>query len=317
MDASEKTAEILVERGSSLDEWSDVIRQRFVALQIAQQSSTDMAGVIRTRHLGHLQASAVSSSPQIFTRTKRMAATGDCELFSLGLVDRGTGYLEQDGRRCAVSDGSFAIYETSRPFSWALTGDWRIFVFTWPRDSVVFSESELRALTASTVPGTTGVGSMVSPLLRGLLRVDTGVSTEGAARFASEIAELAVIAAGEVSRESADTDAGRRRLREIQTFIEQHLTDPALSPTLIANEFFMSARTLHRLFAHHGLTVAAWIKDRRLEAARRALIAAGSSTVPVHQIAARYGFSTVALFSRSFAARYGQNPTTYRSNARG
>lgn len=316
MDASDHTADVLVERGRSLDEWVAVVRQRFVTLQIAPQSSSDVAGVVRTRHIGHLQASAVCSTPQTFTRTKRMAATGDCELFALGLVDRGTGYLEQDGRTCAVSNGSFAIYETDRPFSWSLTGDWRIFVFTWPRDSVAFSSLEMRKLTAATVPGTTGVGSMVSPLLRGLLPVGAGISLAGAARFASEIAELSVIAAGENCREPVDVDAGRGQLREIQTFIEQHLTDPALTPPAIAREFHMSTRTLHRLFALHGLTVAAWIKDRRLEGARRALVASGSSVLPVHQIAARYGFSTVALFSRSFATRYGQSPSTYRAIAR-
>lgn len=312
MDATPQAPDVLVERGRSLDEWTGVIRQRFVALQIAQHSTSDVAGEVRTRHLGHLQASAVHSTPQTFTRTKRLAAAESSELFALGLVDRGTGYLEQDGRTCAVSDGSFAIYETSRPFSWSLTGDWRIFVFTWPRDSVIVSAEELRRQTAITVPGAAGVGSMVSPLLRGLLSGGGGVSPEGAARLASEIAELSVIAVGETWRRDCVDDA-RQDLREIQAFIEAHLADPLLTPSSIAQEFYMSTRTLHRLFAHHGLTVAAWIKDRRLEAARRALASPRSRSVPIHDVAARYGFSTVAFFSRSFAARYGQSPTAYRS----
>jgi AraC-like DNA-binding protein len=317
MDVSQEASDVVVERARSLDEWTAVIRQRFVALQIAQHTAADMSGVVRTRHLGHLQASAVVSAPQTFTRTKRLASdAGEGELLALGLVDRGTGHLQQDGRTCAVAGGSFALYETSRPFSWSLSGDWRIFVVTWPRESVAFSDAELRRLLASAVPGNAGVGRLVSPMLRGLVRDDPGISPAGAARFASEIAELSLIAAGETRREPAEVDAGRDRLREIQVFIEQHLVDPALTPPRIAQEFYMSARTLHRLFAQHGLTVTAWIKDRRLEAARRALSAPGSGQTPVGEIATRHGFSTAAYFSREFTARYGQSPRSYRSQAR-
>jgi AraC-like DNA-binding protein len=314
MDLNQEASGVLVERATSLDEWTAVIRQRFVALQIAEHSPSDMAGVVRTRRVAHLQASAVSSTPQTFTRTKRLsAAAGEGEMLALGLVDRGTGHLQQDGRTCAVSDGAFALYETSRPFSWSLSGDWRIFVFTWPRDTLAFCESELRPLIASAVSGNAGVGRLVSPMLRELVREDDGLSPAGAARFATEIAELSLIAVGETRREASELDASRGQLQEIQVFIEQHLADPALTPPRIAQEFYLSARTLNRLFAQHGLTVAAWIKDRRLDAARRALTAPGSRPVPVGEIAARCGFSTAAFFSREFTARYGLSPRSYRN----
>lgn len=317
MDPSQEASDVVVERAGSLDEWTAVIRQRFVALQIAQHTAADLAGVVRTRQVGHLQASAVASTPQTFTRTRRLASSaGEGELLALGLVDRGTGQLQQDGRTCAVAGGSFALYETSRPFSWSLSGDWRIFVVTWRRDSVAISDAELRQLVAAPVSGSAGVGRLVSPMLRGLVREGGGISPAGAARFASEIAELSLIAAGETRREPVELDASRDKLREIQVFIEQHLVDPELTPSRIAQEFYMSARTLHRLFAQHGLTVAAWIKHRRLEAARRTLTAPGSCNAPVGEIATRHGFSTAAYFSREFTAYYGQSPRSYRAQAR-
>ena len=249
MDPHQHSSDVVLERARSVDEWVALIRQRFVALEIAQHAPSDLGGTVRTRRLAHLQASAVSSTPQTFTRTKRLAAAGEGELLALGLVDRGTGYLQQDGRTCTVGGGSFALYETSRPFSWSLSGDWRIFVLTWPRDAIAFSGSELRTLIASTVAGNAGVGRLVSPMLRGLVRDGAGLSPTGSARFASELAELALIAAGETRRETAELNAGRNQLQEVQVFIEQHLVDPELTPAHIAQEFYMSARTLHRLFA--------------------------------------------------------------------
>ena len=69
---------------------------------------------------------------------------------------------------------------------------------------------------------------------------------------------------------------------------------------------------LHRLFQHDGITVAAWIREQRLERARRDLADPALRAVPVHQIAARWGFSHAAVFSRAFRAGYGVAPNDYR-----
>ncbi|EID79984.1 MULTISPECIES: helix-turn-helix domain-containing protein [Rhodococcus] len=107
-------------------------------------------------------------------------------------------------------------------------------------------------------------------------------------------------------------ERGGERLREIQAFIEAHLTEPALTHDRIAQEFFISPRTLHRLFAQGGYTVSAWIKNRRLEASRRALGSPASRNLAINEIGSRFGFSTPAYFSREFTARYGVSPRRYR-----
>lgn len=100
--------------------------------------------------------------------------------------------------------------------------------------------------------------------------------------------------------------------QQVRAYIETHLDDPALGPQRIAQEFFLSPRTLHRLFARHGLTVHAWIKQRRLEACRRALTAPGSQHSSVTEVATRYGFRDSAVFSRAFSRAYGASPSRYR-----
>jgi AraC-like DNA-binding protein len=78
----------------------------------------------------------------------------------------------------------------------------------------------------------------------------------------------------------------------------------------------MSTRTLHRLFARHGLTVAGWIKTRRLEGCRRALHASPRSPQPIREIAARHGLLNASYFSREFTQMYGESPRQYRSRTR-
>ena len=247
-----------------------------------------------------------------------MISAGGHELLALGLVERGTGYLEQDGRSCVVSGGDFALYDTSRPFTWSLAADWRLRVYTWPRESITLTEPDSQQLTATAVPGSVGVGRFLSPMLARLARTDAGLSPAGSIRLgAGEVAELSIIATLEAGPRVEHERSDREQLREIQTFIEQNLADPALTPPRIAQEFYMSARTLHRLFARHGLTVAAWIKNRRLEACRRALVSPASKTVPINEIASRFGFSNQAFFSREFSRQYGESPRQHRLRDRG
>lgn len=303
---------MIVESATTHRKWADLINGRFVPLQIRLIDSSDLVGSIRTRTLAHLQVSSVSSRPQTITRSRSMLHTGR-ELLAVGLVEGGRGFLEQDGRQCEVSPGSFAFYDTTRPFTWALEGAWRLQVFTWPRESLAIAEAELARVTAVQVPSRSGVGSFIAPMfshvagaaplpLQGLL----------AGRLADELAEMAMTAALEQVVDPNPERLSDAVLTEIQTYIEDNLPDPSLTPDKIADTFFMSTRTLHRIFARQGVTVAAWIKTRRLELARR-MLESDRSGLPITQIASRVGFSNPNFFSREFSARFQASPRQYRA----
>ena len=100
--------------------------------------------------------------------------------------------------------------------------------------------------------------------------------------------------------------------RQIQAFIQQHLADPDLCPETIAATHHISIRTLHRLFGEHDLTIAAWIRARRLEHCRRDLTDPLLRVQPIHAIARRWGFTNPPHFTRAFRATYGVTPTDYQ-----
>ena len=78
----------------------------------------------------------------------------------------------------------------------------------------------------------------------------------------------------------------------------------------------MSLRSLHQLFHDEGLTVAGWIRQRRLERCRRDLADPALAARPVAAIAARWGYPSAAEFSRAFRAAHGVPPAEYRRSAR-
>ncbi|MEV5841331.1 MULTISPECIES: helix-turn-helix domain-containing protein [unclassified Streptomyces] len=106
-------------------------------------------------------------------------------------------------------------------------------------------------------------------------------------------------------------------LGRIEAYILHHLCDRDLTPDRIAAAHHISTRYLHRLFQRQELTVAAWIKAQRLARCRHDLADPGLCRLPVHAIAARWGFAQSADFSRAFRAAYGTTPTGFRSSAAG
>jgi len=301
---------LLDERATSLRSWADLIWDRFAPHEITARDADRMRGSIKTRHLGHLQASTVVSTPQAFIRTKSLASRDDSPLFVLGLVEKGVGHLVQDGRDCTVANGDFTLYDTSRPYTWRFDGDFRFRVYTWPLASVPLPRAGSDQVTATTVPRGHGIGRMVAPMFVQVTRDATALSAAGAVRMADELAELAITSALEVTQAAppADDDV----LRAIQVHIEERLADPGLNAEQIAAAFFMSTRTLHRLFARRGLTVAGWIKARRLEGCRHALRTQARSPQPIREIAARHGLLNASYFSREFSLQYGESPRQYR-----
>ncbi|MFJ7784345.1 MULTISPECIES: helix-turn-helix domain-containing protein [Streptomyces] len=80
----------------------------------------------------------------------------------------------------------------------------------------------------------------------------------------------------------------------------------------LAGRITISVSHLHSLFAGRDTTVAARVRRRRLQRARRDLGDPALGAAPVHHIAARRGFHDHSTFTRAFRGAYGMTPREYR-----
>ena len=110
--------------------------------------------------------------------------------------------------------------------------------------------------------------------------------------------------------------SGESLLVEIRSFIDQHIGDADLSPAVVAAAHYMSVRTLYRLFAMDGCTVAQWIKGRRLRLCRQDLADSNLAHLSIPAVAARRGFQNAHHFSRLFREVFGMSPRAYRVQVR-
>lgn len=187
----------------------------------------------------------------------------------------------------------------------------------FPKAALPLRSPGLERLPACRLPADTGMGAVLARYLTSVASaLEKGEVGEREGERLGEVAlDLTVMTLTPWVRAHDEVTPESRRqvlLGKIEAFIEHRLGDPDLTPTAIAGRHHISPAYLHRLFQNRELTVAAWIRHRRLESCRADLADPALRRHPVHAIGARWGFRGAAEFSRAFRAAYGTTPGDYR-----
>lgn len=295
-------------------------RTRTVPFEIYSLTEESFRLQVRYRDLGATRISQTTATAYQGRRTPALIRRADAGLLCVGLYLRGSGTVTQHGRQVRVPTFDPVLWDTSRPNeSWInqRTGTAEFLIMQFPRALLPIPAAQLDQLMAVRLPADNGVGALVSQLLT-RLAADMDHYTPGeAARLST--AALDVLAVGLARAMDGDRwippeTQQHALLMRIHAFIQQHLRDSELSPTSIAAAHHITPRYLHMLFRNEGVTVAAWIRQRRLERTRHELSNPVSADRPVAQIAARWGFSSASHFNHVFKTAYGMTPREYRQH---
>ncbi|MGJ6967411.1 helix-turn-helix domain-containing protein [Streptosporangium sp. G11] len=192
-------------------------------------------------------------------------------------------------------------------------------ILQFSREVLPVSSAKVERLLGVRLPARDGVGALLSGLLLQLVRQRDPFPPQEAIRISRVILDLlATLLAQALDTRSAAPPNDPRGLMvmRVQAFIERNLGDAGLSPSMIASAHHISTRHLQRLFEEQDLSVARWIRQRRLERCRRDLADPVPDAPPVHAVAARWGFSSESHFNRVFRAAYGMPPAAYRRSLR-
>lgn len=106
-----------------------------------------------------------------------------------------------------------------------------------------------------------------------------------------------------------------RQIHDALEFIDAHLLEP-LSVSVVCERTGVGIRTLQRHFMREmGIGPVAYIKARRLNAARRSLIAADAEDISVSRVAGDHGITQLGRFAREYHRFFGELPSeTLRSS---
>jgi AraC-like DNA-binding protein len=309
------------------DERMDFLRAITPAMWVPMEVTAEgpeVRGELRASGVGAMQVVVMDMMPVTVSRSARHVEEADPDMLKLLLIG-GTspGVLNQGGKQAVLAPGEFAFYDTRKPYdvTVGLDGNPQVsmMTFMFPPSMLPLPRDGIRDLAVTRMPSVTGLGELTAQFLRQLARnIDDYTPAEAARLSTAAMEVLATRLARELEVRDWGTHEPRRHamFTAITAFILANLSDPDLSPTTVAAAQHISLRSLHQVFHDEGLTVAGWIRSRRLERCRRDLEDAALDSRPVAAIGTRWGFPSAADFSRSFRAAHGIPPAEYRRSAR-
>lgn len=313
VDVRRSFSTISLPEGDRRDLWEAYNASNLIAVRTSTVSSSGPLSTEVNMALGSVHLAEVSSNPQIIERSQDYIRTHPSESVAAYLQLRGTGFFYHAGGFASVGPGDLVIVDVDVPFIHGFSSTASEYVLRIPRpvgagtgaldsgNAVVLRRGDALALSARTALSR----QMHRVLSKGATGADA--STAESLLHGSLIELLSGYAQGSPSHPD-------NALQVAMRFIRERIDDPSLGVDGVARALGMSRRNLARVFAGADLSVANFILQERLAAAKR-LLTDPHETLSVWEVAQRCGFVTLPHFSRSFKAKYGFPPSALKRNA--
>ena len=300
--------------------WREQMASDTAPTMISSPQAGDFRAVVTFAELGPVQLSVLSQPEMYAVRTPALIRRSDPERYAFSLITASTLWIAQRDHESLLEAGDLLLHETSRPFA-ARTppgpGLGRVLMLHFPKAALPVRSRRLDSLLARRLRTGAGMTEIFARYLASvasaLERHEVGEpEAERLGEVALDLAAATLAAQVDAQDQLAPETRRQALLSRIEAFIEHNLADPDLTPTVIAAHHHISVGYLHRIFQPRELTVAAWIRHRRLERCRADLTDPRLARRPIRAVGARWGFRDSADFSRAFRAAYGMPPSDYR-----
>lgn len=293
------------QRVEHFDQWLDKVNQvcgRFGANLLGSKFS----GAIDEYRCGELKLSFVEVAQARLFRTQREIEQSEGSHYFAAFQLDGQAVMEQQGSCITLMPGDITLIDSTKPSSFVYSDNARQLSLILPRERV---EQHLRYTTvkpAQRIPASMPMAGLAKRLI-----VDA--TCQGLSQAESEATLDAVISLLRPAISASETPKTphERSLRKALQFIDQHIREEALCPEWLASQTGISVRGLYRVFSSHGLVVAQYIKNRRLDLCAEQLRRAQGEG-KLCALGYAWGFNDSSYFSTAFKARFGVTPSEYR-----
>lgn len=301
------------------DRFTDVVARSLAPTAIRCVDPGGFRADAAVLDLGPVRVSTFHYAPLRSRRTPGHIRRGDPGQYQLALVTGGPMWVDRHRADSGPVDGDLVLWDTSHPYEAGAPGEddalVRAVVLQIPRTALPLRPDRVDRLLAQRIPAGRGTGAVLARFLGSVDAHAEGCGERELAHLGTAALGLAAACLAERLDVHDDLPAEAREevlLRQIDAFIERNLGDPELTPGMVAARHHISLRRLHLLFQGRPEGVAASIRRRRLAGCRADLLRPALAGRPVHAIAARWGFTSAAVFSRAFRQAYGTSPSELR-----
>jgi AraC-like DNA-binding protein len=288
--------------------WTEAICRSFANVAVRPLGAAAVRGHFEFVEAGSSRLARFDTSPQCYSRDARLVSSAGADEFMFDIQLRGRTRITQGRNDGVIGPGFGVLYDARRPFEDRLDaadGLAEVLIVTVPAPSLSGMVRDVDALCATPIPLRCALAHAVIALVRGAIR-SSRQQPDAPVDVTACLAALLHVAQGRPHRLSRP---------DLFTLIDVHLQRDlaaAATPPVIAAQFGISERSLHRIFAAHDTTFERHLLRRRVEHLRDAL---RRTDIPIGRLAHVCGFADAAHAARSFRRAFGVTPRDYRAAA--
>jgi AraC-like DNA-binding protein len=249
-------------------------------------------------------------------RTAKQVRSCPSPMLAIAVQGSGECSFSRDGEQQVLNTGRVLVYDKNTPYDFSWTGRGTSLCLYVPLDDLGMSHDVIREACTrlSLSPLYELVVNHIAGLGRNAVALATDPAAAGVGTFSVELVRALVASAAHDARHRREALA-TTVLAQIRAYVRQHLSDPDLTPEVIAAAHHISLRHLYKVCAAADFSLHEWIIKQRLQGARDELAGAPSQYRSIAMIAQRWGFSNPTHFSRRFRDAYGITPRDWRRAA--
>jgi AraC family transcriptional regulator, positive regulator of tynA and feaB len=289
--------------------WLDAVRSGVVESELSVDSRASFHGTMFSRRLSDIQLVNFANTPHKIERSSAQARKHGDDKLILSLQCKGYALLAQNGVRQHVAQGEFGLINPGAAFKIDFPTNVSRRLIILPRRFFSLRSPVLKALDRPLkLSADSRLGPVLTETMLLLTDAETSLDDHVVSTLMTSIVELLCMEVNDRYGLGAPPKGmAELSFDTIRKFISLHLTDPELSPAMVARACRVSVRTLHRLFSRYGNTgFENHVIGARLTLSEQMLKTPQARSVS--EVAYACGFNNVSHFAKRFAERFGMSP---------
>lgn len=293
--------------------WQDWMAQLFSGLDTDLYGDTCFDGHLSVAYAGDVMLTKLDAGRHRVIRDSHRLRDSEAAYLKIVAPWSGHAEVEQYGSKACVSNGSWAIYDTSQPYVVANPQHTEHLIMMVPKQSIAERGLRLENLMGRSVGGSAGIARIALQTMRSTYQELDNMAAPLARRAGELLVDMVHLSLQALGGQATAVTQKQALYDRICEHVASHVRDPGLSVDQVAEALNCSRRHLHNAFAGRDQSLGGFIQQSRLELCMRELHSPALAHRTITDIAMGCGFGNSAHFSRAFKAYAGMSPSEFRA----
>lgn len=236
--------------------WRKMVCDVYVHLDVSTETPTDCEGRIRVATFGAVKLTETVGFPQRFTRNRSHLAALDKSCFYMQFLKRGSMHIVQHNSMVVSDPAAACLISATDPYDAVYRTKAEALYVEIPQEQFLARfPASARPVPNTLVRTGSGVGRVAAEFCAALTKESAVMPDSVRAQLGEQVMDILALALSGSGANSAEASIRAARLRSVKSFIDENLSNPGLSPALIAKRMQVSLSYLHHLFKNSGESV--------------------------------------------------------------